>query len=68
MFIYLFANKNVFNQLHLHSWQLRVNPSIKKWVIWGDINGVKEKSDFVDVLFIRKKVVAAEDRTNLFPF
>lgn len=62
------AIQNVFNQLHLHSWQLSVNQSIKKWVIWGDINGVKEKSDFVDVLFIRKKVVAAEDRTNLFPF
>lgn len=55
--------KNVFNQLRLHSWQLTNKDSV--WKIWGDINGMQEKSDYVDVLFIRKSNVASEPRNTL---
>lgn len=57
---------NAFNQNHLHSWQLTNKDQY--WKIWGDINGVKEKSDYVDVLFIRKTNVAAEARGTMYPF
>ncbi len=62
------AIHNIFNEYHLHSWQLRTNPTLKRWVIWGDINGVNENSNFVDILFIRKSVVAAENREDFYPF
>lgn len=54
---------NVFNGGHLHSWQLTNKDSV--WKIWGDINGMQEKSDYVDVLFIRKSNVASEPRNTL---
>lgn len=56
--------KNVFNQKHLHSWQLIRKDGV--WKIWGDINGMQEKSDYVDVLFIRKSNVASEERNELY--
>lgn len=54
---------NVFNEKHLHSWALFINsasPSFPggEWRIIGDINGVNEKSDYVDVLFIKKGIIA----------
>lgn len=55
---------NVFNQFHLHSWQLIPKDGV--WKIWGDINGMQEKSDYVDVLFIRKSNVASEERNELY--
>lgn len=57
---------NVFNEKHLHSWQLVDKDGV--WKLWGDINGVKEKSDYVDVLYINKKFVSSEARTALFPW
>lgn len=57
---------NVYNENHLHSWQLTNKDQY--WKIWGDINGVQEKSDYVDVLFIRKTNVAAEARGTMYPF
>lgn len=53
---------NVFNENHLHSWSMFVNAPTGpfpggEWRIVGDINGVQEKSDYVDILFIKKTVV-----------
>lgn len=60
------AIQNVFNELHLHSWTLFDNNTT--WRITGDINGVNEKSDYVDILFIRKSNIATDSRAASFPF
>ena len=60
--------QNIFNEKHLHSWQLRNDGPGTVWKIWGDINGVQERSAVVDVLFIRKQNVAAEPRRDFYNF
>lgn len=50
---------NVFKGKHLMGWTLRANGT---WRVTGDINGLQEKSDFVDVLFINKLYVPADSR------
>lgn len=60
------ALSNVFNQRHLQSYTVFVN-NLGEWRIIGDINGVQEQS-FVDILFIKKGVVAAETRTGKYDY
>ncbi len=57
---------NIFKEQHLHGWALVDNGTT--WRIWGDINGITEKSDYVDVLFIKKSVVDSDVRNKNFPF
>jgi len=66
-FTFIDEVNNVFNESHLHSWSLTDDMGTT-WKIVGDINGVREKSDSVDVLFIKRSNVASESRGNAFPF
>ena len=57
---------DVFKGKHLMEWGLFDNGTT--WRIYGDIKGVQEKSDFVDILFINKAVVAQMTRTTSSPY
>ncbi|WP_300673098.1 hypothetical protein [Soonwooa sp.] len=63
-FSFLDAAGNVFNDKHLMGWTLRPNGT---WRITGDINALQEKG-FVDVLFINKLYVPADDRSQYNTF
>lgn len=57
---------NIFKEQHLHGWAVVDNGTT--WRIWGDINGINEMSDYVDVLFVKKYVVAQDPRRENFKF
>lgn len=57
---------NIFKETKLHGYALFDNGTT--WRIWGDINGINDKSDYIDILFINKQLIAQEIRNQNYPF
>lgn len=57
---------NVFRQSKLFGWTIFAKGPT--WHIAGDQNGIQETSDTVDILFINKKVVAADTRSAVYAY
>lgn len=57
---------DVFINTEKHGWEMQAGPN-SRWRIKGDIRGVQEGPAIIDVLFIKKGVIASENRTAIQP-